>query len=153
MYLKLAHTASQGYIAEILNPVYHGDEDIVTESNIKDKTKVISLSEVDYNLLDENKKSIILGITDNGFDTNSINETEKELMELRDVHPALYEFYLTKNGTQYRMYCSSMEKRAMIQDYEENQRFLELLKSSGFSYVDLSEECSLRKRLCIETVY
>ena len=51
------------------------------------------------------------------------------------------------------MYCSSMEKRAMIQDYEENQRFLELLKSSGFSYVDLSEECSLRTRLCIETVY
>ena len=153
MYFKLEHTPSQGYIAEILNPVYHSNEDRITESNLKEHLKVISLSEVDYNLLDSNKTSIRLGITDNGFDTNSINETEKELMELRDVHPALYEFYLTKNGIQYRMYCSSMEKRSMIEEYEETQRFLGLLKDSGFSYLEINEHNNLCKRLGIETLY
>ena len=149
MYFKLVHTPSQGYIAEILKPVYTQ----ITESNLKKHLKVISLSKVDYNLLDANKTSIRLGITDNGFDTNSINEDEKRMMELRDVHPALYEFYLTKNGIQYRMYCSSREKLNMIEEYEENQRFLDLLKNIGFGYLEINEPNNLCKRLDIKTLY
>jgi hypothetical protein len=147
MYLRLNHTEKDGYIAEIVNLSLLNEEEKITPHNLNDHLQIKKISEVDYNLLTIVKSSIRLGITDNGFDTNSINEDEKEIMELRDVHPALYEFYLTKNGVKYRMYCSSLEKYTMINEYEEIQNLLELLNNSGFSNLDTDKYSSVYKRL------
>ena len=147
MYFRLNHTEKDGYITESVNLSLLDEDEKITLHNLNNYLHIKKISEVDYNLLTIVKNPIRLGITDNGFDTNNINKDEKEIMDLRYVHPALYEFYLTTNGFKYRMYCSSLEKITMITEYEETQIFLELLKNSGFSNLDTDKYSNLSKRL------
>ena len=74
MYFKLNHTEKDGYIVEIINLSILNEEEKITPNNLNGHLQIQKISEVDYKLLTIVKSSIRLGITDNGFETNSIND-------------------------------------------------------------------------------
>lgn len=81
--------------------------------------------------------TIKLGITMHGQDVNDPDVIA--CIETRGIHPALVGYYMTPGGSTYRHCMSFHEKKATIDEYEEEQTFLTDLKKKGFQQIENNE--------------
>lgn len=82
------------------------------------------------NQIKDKLETINLGYTCNG--TNTLLEENQKLINLRNIHPSLIDYYLTTNGSIYRCHMSSFEKQYTIREYEYYQKILSILKENGY---------------------
>ena len=75
-------------------------------------------------------ETINLGYTCNG--TNTLLEANQKLINFRNIHPSLIDYYLTTNGSIYRCHMSLFEKQYTIREYEYDQKILSILKENGY---------------------
>lgn len=110
----------------------------------KKNIKIIDGDKTTRELLQQEMKPIKLGISPNGFDTNSVSEGFVKQMTMRGAHRGCWSLYASAGGRAYRMHCSSFEMKAMAEEYDAEQRSMEWLKKEGFQMIEIDDDSDIR---------
>ena len=113
-----------------LNQLKINSSQMIISKNILDDKIDLNILPNKINQIKDKLKTINLGYTCNG--TNTLLEENQKLINIRNIHPALVDYYSTNNGSLYRCHMSSFEKQYTINEYEYDQKILLILKENGY---------------------
>lgn len=130
--MNFAKRRSDGKL-DIYYPLDYEDYENPDTKEVPVKTLELSSDQI------ENLKltPIKLGITMHGQNVNDPDVID--CIQTRGIHPALVGYYMTTGGVSYRHYMSFHEKKATIDEYEQEQTFLTDLKKKGFQQIENNE--------------
>ena len=123
---------------EIYQRHYLGDVKIddISEETILSSVNTYSISENQLDRIKDNIKDIKLGLTFNNTDTNNLSDETLDMLNRREIHIALVDYYTSHQGFQYRCHMSQWEKQNMINLFEAEQKELSILIHNGFYECD-----------------